>query len=695
MTATIIGDDAATDRYTAIPIERPTEASGTEAPRSSRWDVEGTIARTRTDVYDTAVRLRAQIGPHAAVGATVGAGLALDAIVATGGLTPGSAAMMAAAASAATVGAIVARARRRGSEWVQRMLIGGAGAGLWLTAAPYGVGLGDAAMLVAGEYALAARWWQANRPGYPDADCEADDTTFLLDPEDIPEPLTPVEQIISDWDEYIACAGGPLHNSRLIAPQEHEHGFAFTLQLWRGRQTLATALAALDKLAGGLGYGVDQVIVEQHPAFKSTATCKFQLITRSPISGDIVFTGPRRRGGLLELGPYADGSGEAVYRLYTPGSMWSGVVIGGTGIGKSRVVENIVISALSGGDTEFWYLDPARGGSSPALADAADWFVTMDQIDEFLDTAIAELDARAEENAVEGWTGFTPSPQRPGLLIAVEECHNPFADNVRAVKWARLAREGRKLGIALLCVSQYPGLITFGSNEALRSSVMEGNALVLRSTSNQTGGLMAGLTVDPKTLPKIPGYAYVQGSEETGVRTAPFRNRNTEPAGGPGAAYWLAQQPRPGLDTLMVTATLAAGTAYRDRHTSTDTGRAGSRARVEALRNGHVPADMLRGEPEDTAVVPLADIVGFPEFRLIKNAPETTAATPSAARPVEGLTPSQQSVLDAVSAGIDRPRLLEERVGLKHRQIQNILRDLLDAGLITKAAEHGRYQRAA
>ena len=703
MTATVIGDDASPDRYTAIPVERDEhtpDANTSEPTRTSRWDAEGPLGRARSDVYDTAVRLRAQIGPHAAVGATIGTGLALDAIVAAGAMTPVSAAMMAAAASAATVGAVVARARRRGSQWARRLLLGGAGAGLWLTAAPYGVGVGDAAVLVAAEYALAARWWQAHRPGYypGDGDVGTDgvdiDDTASVEVDEAPAPLTPVEQIIADWEEYIACPGGPLQNSRLIAPEEHEHGFAFTLQLWRGRHTKDTALAALDKIAGGLGCSVDRVIVEQHPAVKSTATCRLQVITRSPIDGDVVFDGPRRRGGLLELGPYADGSGEAVYRLYTPGSMWSGVIIGGTGIGKSRVVENIVISALSGGDTEFWYLDPGRGASSPALSDAADWFVTMDQLDEVLDTAIAQLEARTEENAAEGWTGFTPSPQRPGLLIGVEECHNPFADSARAAKWARIAREGRKVGIALLCVSQYPGLITFGGNEALRSSVMEGNALVLHSTSNQVGGLMAGLQVDPKTLPKIRGYAYVQGSEEGGLRTAPFRNRNTEPDGGPGAAHWLAQQPRPGLDTLMVTATLAAGTAYRDRHTSTDTGRAGARTRVEALRNGHLPEDMLRGEP-DQAVAPLASVVEFPEFRIIEDAPETAPAAPSAAPRTEGLTPSQQAVLDAITAGIDRPKLLAEHVGVQLRQVHNILSALVEKGLISRAPEHGRYQRAA
>lgn len=666
------------DRYTPLP---PITGSTGDGAPAGRWTAEGLFGRVRADAYDTAVRHRAQIAPHAVTGAVLTAGLGMDAVVAAGGMSPAAAALAAAAVSAPTVAGLVLRARARGSEWVRRILVGGSAAAGWLVAAPFGVEPVSVAALVAGEYLLTARWWQTHRLGYPTDTDEVPEPIDAVEPAF--EPLTPVEQIVADWDEYIACSGGPLQNSRLIAPQQHQHGYAFTLQLWRGRHTLTTAIAALDKLASGLDCGVDQLIVESHPLLKGEANCRFQLITNSPIIGNVVFDGPRRRGGMLELGPYADGSGEALYRLYTPGSMWSGVIIGGTGIGKSRVIENIVISALSGGDTEYWFLDPARGGSSPALAEHADWFVTMDQVDDMLDAALAELDARAEENAVEGWTGFTPSPGRPGLLIVADEFHVAAADHERAERFGRIAREGRKLGMALLVADQYPGLKTFGGNEALRSSVMEGNAIVLRSTSNQTGGLMAGLTVDPKTLPRIRGYAYVQGSEENGVRTAPFRNRNTEPEGGPGAGRWLTAQPRPGLDTLMVTATLAAGTAYRDRRTCATAGRDGSRARVESLRNGHVPADMLQGG-KDTVTVLAPNVVEFPAFRVI----ETPAGHSTA------LSASHQAVLDAVANGVTRPADIEVAVGLKHRRVAALLADLVTSGHLTKTG-YGRYQSAA
>lgn len=647
----------------------------------SGWTFEGWGQQVRRDTYATAYRLRRQILPHAVTATVLSAGLAGHAIVAHGASPAAVGAVLAATGFPAALAAAL-RVRKRRPRWARRTLLGGVGAAVWLTAAPYGVGPEQIAALVSLEIAVAARWWQVNRLGYPDpADrpVEAPDAT---------EDLTTAARIAADWDTWIACPGGPLPGSALRAPEETAHGFAFDLILHRGRHTITTAIAALEKIASGLDREVADLIVESHPLIKSVARCRFQLILTSPIRGEVNFTGPRRRGGLLELGPFADGMGEALYRLYTDGSMWSGLIIGGTGIGKSRVVENIVISALSGGDTELWYLDPQRGGSSPALRRHADYFATMDNVDDMLDAAIAILDARGEENAVEGWTGFTPSPTRPGILIVVEECHNPFGDPARAAKWARIAREGRKVGVAILCISQSSGLDTFGGLDVLRGSVMEGNALILHVTSNTAGQLMPGLLVDPKTLPKIPGYAYIQGSEETGGRTAPFRNRNTDPdKTGLLADRFLDEQPRPGLDVLAATATLAAGTAYRDRNTSSTSGQAASAERIKSLREGILPEGMVKAvQVVAAAIGNLGQIIRFPSYTQLVDEFEADEQTQ--------LSASHEKVLAAVAAGACRPTEVEDATGLKHRRVAQLLADLLASGHLTRTA-FGRYERAA
>lgn len=643
--------------------------------------LDGLLQRAQRDTKSTVWRLRRQMLPHVAAGTVLGGGLAAEAVCASGGASPGTVAATIAATAFPVAAGVAAWVRKRRPRWARRVLLGGLLSAAWLTMAPFGVTPGDAGVLLAGEYALAARWWQLNRLGYPGPD--------LVEEEPAEDAPTRSEQITTDWDTHVRCDGGPAPHAQLLNPEQTKHTIAFNLEMWRGRQTLMTLIAALDKIATGLDERVENLILESHPD-RSEAWARFQVVTDSPIRGDVDFTGPRRRGGLLDLGPYADGSGEAPWRLYTPGSMWSGVIIGGTGIGKSRVVENIVISGLSGGDTEFWYIDPQRGGSSPALAEAADWFVSMDNAPEMLAAAIAALNGRGEENAAEGWTGFTPSPERPGLLIVVEECHNPFAGKP-AADWAKIAREGRKVGIALLCVSQYPGIVTFGGDEALRSSVMEGNAIALRSTSNSAGQLMPGLLVNPKTLPKIPGYAYIQGSEETGNRTAPFRNRNTLTPNGPGPGVWLEAQPRPGLDRLTTTATLAAGTAYRDRNVTSDSGRAASAARVKELREGRLPEGFAAASQRQAArqeqVGEMGVIIEFPSALTLETLTQPTA------EPLE-LSPSHRAVIDAVAAGATRPTEVEEHTDLKHRRVAELLKELVAAGYL-RQPQYGRYERAA
>ena len=658
------------------------------------WRPESLGARVQRSLYATVWRCRRPLLPHLIAGGVAGAGVASQAISAAGAVSaPGMAGILAGVSFPAALAAVKATKRHR-RRLGHRVAIGSLFAAGWLTLAPFGVGVEQLAALGVVEAAVAARWWQHIRLGYP-----ADQDQTVEEPE--VEPINKATQIINDWAEYVGGQGGALPGSALTLPMPTEHGYAFTAQLARGKQTLESVVAALPKISTGLEEPLAHLIAESAPPDPVTgrafpSRCRFQVVTRSPVTGDVNFTGPRRDGGLLGLGPWADGSGEAQLRQYTEGSMWSTVVIGGTGIGKSRLVENAVISALSGGDTVYWYLDPQGGASSPALAERADWFATLREAGDMLDAAIAILEARGEENAFERQTGFQPSRERPGLLLVVEECHGPFGVKAWKEGWKKIAREGRKVGIAIMCISQYPGLETFGNSEAMRLNIMAGNAVVLHTTSTSTHGLMAGISVDPNTLPDTPGYAYMQGSEHTGTRTAPFRNRNTAPGGDVDiAARWLAAQPQPALDVLSQTATLAAGTAYRDRRTSTDTGRVASAARVEALRNGTLPPDMRR--PQQTtgtsAQGEMGEVIEFPRALIPTDLSEPVKVAPRRTDLPE-LTGSRLAIVRAVTTGAARPKDIENATGLRHRQVADLLKELVEAGYLTKTG-HGRYQAAA
>lgn len=685
---------------------------------------EGLAVQARQDAYATVWRLRRQALPHAATAAVLGGGLAADAIANLSTVSAPAVSAMTAVLTAPVAVWTARRIRRRRPQWATRARLAGLGAAGWLTLAPLGgVGAADVAVLTGFEVAVAARWWQTHRLGYPALDEPGRDGHPLHDVDAV--ELTLPEQIMADWHAHVAAKEGPAPGSTLTAPVRGRYGWEFTLQLAPAKQVYPDILNHLPKIASGLDVGVAALVLEQHPGHEAPRWCRLQVITDSPIAGNVDFDGPRRHDtwggkpgfGLLELGPYADGAGEAIWQLYTPGSMWSGAIIGAPGIGKSRLIENIVISALSAGDTEYWFIDPNQGASSPALSKHADWFLTDATADDALAALLAILDARGAESGVEGWTGFTASPTRPGLLVVIDECHRIFTPD-NAALWARVAREGRKLGVAILAVSQYAGLPSFGNSESLRSCIMVGNAIAMHVSSKTGKGLMAGLQVDPLTLPKIPGYGFTMATESGTGRTAPFRNRNTAPGGdGSVAEQWLAAQPRPGLDTLTATATLAAGTAYRDRHQVDEGGRAAAARRVAMLRDGHLPDNPFHatapaattGDGEDG--IEYGQVIHFPTFtehlRAAEHAPTEPTAQPTAqpavrepaaAQPGRGrpnhLGPSYQAVWDAVAAGATRPGAVTERVGLSRRQVQDLLKELVATGHLTQP-KYGHYQIAA
>lgn len=683
----------AAPQHDTVHDEEYVEQDATE-PTEEEWRPESVGARVQRSLHATVWRCRRPLLPHLIAGGVAGAGLASEAITAAGAVSaPGMAGILAGIAFPAALAAVKATKKHR-RHLGRRVLFGSLFAAGWLTLAPYGVGPGDLAALGAVEVAVAARWWQHVRLGYP-----ADQLAPEAPAEE--EPINKATQIINDWAEYVGGQGGALPGSALALPMPTEHGYAFTAQLARGKQTLESVVAALPKIATGLEEPLAHLIAESAPPDPVTgktypSRCRFQVVTRSPITGDVNFTGPRRDGGLIGLGPWADGSGEAQSRLYTSGSMWSTAIIGDTGSGKSRVAENKVISALSGGDTLYWYLDPQGGGSSPALAEHADWFGTMVNAEEMLFAAVEILQARGEENSYEGWTGFTPAPQRPGLLFVVEECHNPFGVKAWTPWWAKIAREGRKVGIAFICLSQYPGLETFGNSEALRMNIMAGNAIALHVSSKTAGSLMPGLDVDPRNLPDIPGYGYVQGTPQTGTRTAPFRNRNTTPREDSEVARrWLAAQPKVALDTLAATATLASGTAYRDRHESSSAGRAASATRIEMLRAGTLPDDMRiqQPAPDTTAQGEMGEVIEFPRALNVTDLQQPTTV---AARRTDlpALTGSRLAIVQAVAADASRPKDIEAATGLKHRQVADLLKELVETGHLIQP-RYGRYQAAA
>lgn len=389
------------------------------------------------------------------------------------------------------------------------------------------------------------------------------------------EPLEP-GAIVQRWDKYIRRGTGPMKKAILTGPVPFAHGDTYSVDLVPYVQTLSKAQSDMPNWVTALDVAMEDMILERHPDHPtSQRLLRLQIITTSPIKETVFFDQPRVEDGRIMLGPYADGIGEAFLRLYTDNSMHSTFILGGTGSGKTRALEQIAISALSMRDTIIFYMDGQNGASSPTLWRYADWAVGCDGVVGMLSALERCAKWRQMENTALGHEGFTPSPGRSGILVVIDEQHRvaPLAPE----RFANAANEWRKIGQAFLGADQDSGLdAAFAGKDRLRSGMCSGNAFAMRVASRIAGNLLPGLDINPVDLPRLPGYAVAVAAEGSGGRTAGFRNRYSPNAAEkaklvargevvdvPTITEWFERLPNPAMDAG---AARALGPDYTERH---------------------------------------------------------------------------------------------------------------------------------
>ncbi len=333
-----------------------------------------------------------------------------------------------------------------------------------------------------------------------------------------------VDGVEALWAANVAAPGFSLPGATLTRVGAFEHGITYRVQLVGGKQSLATVQAALPLISTGLHLPLDELVIERDPATpRDPSVLQMQVITTSPIKETVLFDRPRHEHGRILLGPHADGMGDATYRLFTRNSMWGGFVLGSIGSGKSRMIEEIALTARAMGHTAIIYVDGQDGASSSVLWRHAALRAGADDSARALFVIEQIMRDRQRYNVEHELAGFTPDPGRVGILVVVDECHVPFGKHPD--RWAHIARTGRKVGVAILAADQYSDLKVFGSMEPLRSSLLAGNGYALRTNSRMAGHLLPGLDLDPYELPALPGYGYSIAAKGSDARTAPFRAR--------------------------------------------------------------------------------------------------------------------------------------------------------------------------
>lgn len=489
------------------------------------------------------------------------------------------------------------KATRLASEWAEvdpaHARVCAAAAGVWLIAvicicpstlaAWWWSGLVGLLALLA----LGSRFWAHHRVPRVLAQVE----------EEAPPPPPPPGEhpLARKWRTRVAAGSGPLPGTKLTDLTQEPYGVRGRLHLVPGRQTIHSARAALGYVATGLGVSEADILIEQVEPTEDdpkpdSSILDIKIVTVGMLTAKVPLEGDRLvvdgDDVSIRMGPYADGDGEALWRLYTTDSIWGGFVAGSTGSGKSGLIDALALGIWQTGNTIIIYIDPKNGGSSPRIFDRAHWSVGKDPKtwDAILGGLIEVIEARGLENSARLKTsGFTPTYQRPGIVAIVEECHVVITPK-NAERWGRVGREGRAAGVQAVYASQIYGLQTFGGDDAVRSSATAGNTVALRVSRNQSS-MIADIPLDPSSLPKITGVGLVDSGRE-----APFKAA-WAPSETTAALMDAALEHAPTeLDPLAAGAfDVGSGGLYSRRHEIADQQVERAEERLRAYEAGRVP----------------------------------------------------------------------------------------------------------
>uniref|UniRef100_UPI003F4956F8 hypothetical protein n=1 Tax=Saccharothrix espanaensis TaxID=103731 RepID=UPI003F4956F8 len=309
---------------------------------------------------------------------------------------------------------------------------------------------------------------------------------------------------------------------------------SYTLQLDGAKHTLGTVLSAIPIIAGSLMVAPIDVMPSQYEDMR-VDRIQLQIVTNSPIRDVVPFDGPRwveleDGQGAIDVGPYGDGQGQVLYRLFGENSTYSGHIAGNQGSGKSACANGIAISARASERCVIVYLDGApEGGSSPFLAQFADFSAHGSEgAAKVLAIVESWADWRSKENVDLGWRAGSPRPASARTA----------GDHRRGARDLRHPRHGRRVArpgpdrpeTRHRPVDPVPGPGRGRLRQQPRPPQAPGGLepVDLPHQRHDREELRARPGAGrPLATPPIPGYGVV-GAQSLGSRIAPFRAAYTK-----------------------------------------------------------------------------------------------------------------------------------------------------------------------
>lgn len=369
------------------------------------------------------------------------------------------------------------------------------------------------------------------------------------------DPYAALREEITAWwaEKAVPERGGFAPGSRLLDVRADALAAYLDVQLDADRQSYddLTSLAVQKRMAAQRGTSrqmIDFELWEDQREDRAHIT----LFTKNLLEENVAFPGPAidPTTGCATVGRRANGQ-PARIRFWQPKSgTWMEVVVGCSGSGKSRYLDQALLCERHATDPNgkhliaSWICDPQEGQSLP------DW---QDRVDRFargpveglamLEDAFAEMIARNKLLSQVKWrdgkgrehTGLSYYDpvvyaalgiDLPILSITLDEAPMVLA-HPRA-KWLveRLLSMGRKCGIRLRLVTQVPSIAELGNSFTIRPLLASMSVVCLRTDDAITGGAFPKLPGDPRLLPeRFPdgsatfGLGYILGAD----RPAKFR----------------------------------------------------------------------------------------------------------------------------------------------------------------------------
>ncbi|MDX2974323.1 FtsK/SpoIIIE domain-containing protein [Kribbella solani] len=277
-------------------------------------------------------------------------------------------------------------------------------------------------------------------------------------------------RILRDHFPDTADAAG-LSGARMVSAVIDKWGWTARIRLRRG-QTYGDAVKALPELESALGARIGSARAE--PVKDNASQFTLRLVEIDPHAQPVLWE-PRHTPVLgkpnasitepITVGIYEDGAPVIVSVLRRH------VLIGGaTDSGKSGLLNVILGRIAECNDTAVWGIDLKKGMELAPWSNVLHKLATdNDSAEDLLQSAVDELEARAEFLTSQGRREWYPKSDAPQLFIMIDE----YAElSKKGQKLAdSISRRGRAVAVCLLIATQRPTQKSMGEGSALRAQM--------------------------------------------------------------------------------------------------------------------------------------------------------------------------------------------------------------------------------